>query len=333
MHVLSAMPVKNMKILYALANHPQLSEMYVESEIRFAEISGIECAAWSKRPPGAAYPVSRKVYTGTLEEAERDFAPDLVHFHWLTLAESHVNEVKAPITVRGHSFDFKAKRIQDLTNNEKIKALFLFPHQAKAIKSAKVIPLNVGFDSTRYHLTPNKDRRQVVRCCAARPSKGLNSFIQIAKLCPDFVFNICVAEVHGDNKFVPQLMKDTLDSGVIVRVNVQPPEMAALMCSSGISLHTLDLPQSVGMCISVAEGMGCGNYSLTNDVSPLKEMISGVGDTYKTNEQAAKLINDTKAWDDAKWDEVHKATESKALEFADFNVFPTLISYWKSICG
>lgn len=72
-----------MKILYALANHPQLSEMYVESEIRFAEISGVECAAWSKRPPGAAYEVSRKVYNGTLEEAERDFAPDIVHFHWL----------------------------------------------------------------------------------------------------------------------------------------------------------------------------------------------------------------------------------------------------------
>lgn len=220
-----------------------------------------------------------------------------------------------------------------MIDNEKVKGIFLFPHQAETIKHAKIIPLKVGFDSTRYSLMPNKDRQHVVRCCAARPSKGLHNFIQIAKLCPAFTFNLCVAEVYGDNKFIPQLMKDAMDSGVIVRPNVQPAEMASLMRSAGISLHTLDLPQSVGMCISVAEGMGCGNYSLTNDVSPLKEMISGVGHTYKTNEQAAKLINDTKTWDDAKWDEVNKATESKALEYADFNVFPNLISYWKSICG
>jgi len=307
--------------------------MYVESEIRFAEISGAECAAWSKRPPGAAYPVSRKVYNGTLAEAEADFAPDIIHFHWMTMAESHISEVKSPVTIRGHSFDFKAKRIQDLISNEKIKALFLFPHQAQEVKSAKVIPLNVGFDSTRYSLAPNKDRKQVMRCCAARPMKGLEDYIKIAKMCPDLNFNLCVAQVYGDNTFIPKLIEKAKGTNVVVRPNVQPAEMATLMRSAGISLHTIDLPQSVGMCISVAEGMACGNYSLVKDVTPLKEMISGVGHTYKTNEQAAKLINDTKAWDDAKWDEVNRATESKGLEFADFNVFPTLISYWKSICG
>jgi glycosyltransferase involved in cell wall biosynthesis len=292
----------------------------------------MECAAWSKRPPGAAYPVTRKIYNGTLAEAEADFAPDIIHFHWLTMAESHIGEVKSLVTVRGHSFDFQAKRIQSLINNEKIKALFLFPHQVVA-KSAKIIPLNVGFDSTRYFLTPNKDRRQIVRCCAARPMKGLLDYIKIAAMCPDFTFNLCVAQVYGDNKFIPMIQEKAKDTpNVLVRPNVQPDDMAALMRSAGISLHTIDLPQSVGMCISVAEGMACGNYSIVKDVTPLKEMISGVGHDYKTNEQAAKLINDTKSWGDAKWNEVNKATERKASEFADFNVFPTLINYWKLIC-
>ena len=321
-----------MKILYALANHPQLSEAYVESEIRFAEKSGVECAVWSERPPGAPYPISRKIYTGTLEDTERDFAPDIVHFHWLTLAEKHINKVKSPVTVRGHSFDFQAQRIQTLINNDKVRALFLFPHQAIA-KSAKIIPLKVGFDSTRYSLTPNKDRRQVIRACAGRPMKGLNDYIKISKLCPDFTFNLCVAQVYGDNAFIPKLIKEAEGSGVVVRPNVQPDEMAALTKSASICLHTLDLPQSVGMCISVAESMGCGNYSLVRDVTPLKEMVNGVGQTYMTNEEAANLINDTKSWHTAKWDEINKITASKALEYADFNVFPTLINYWKSICG
>lgn len=323
-----------MKILYALANHPQLSEMYVESELKFVENQGVEIAVWGKRPPGAAYTVNRKIYNGTLSEAEEDFTPDFVHFHWMTLAAEHLAEVKSPVTIRGHSFDFNIDRVNSLRASEKVKTIFLFPHQADLPDKTKITPLKVGYDSSRYYLTPNKNRKQVVRCCAARPMKGLSDYIKIAKLCPDFDFTLCVAEVYGGDTFINKLQEQTARDGspVNIRANVQPDVMSELMRSSGIHFHTLDLPQSVGMCISVAEGMACGNYSLVRDVIPLSQMIIGVGTTYNTPTEAINLINDTKNWDEAKWKNVGDITTLQAIQFADFTVFPTVIQKWNELC-
>lgn len=325
-----------MRILYALANHPQLSEMYVESELNFVEQSGVEVAVWGARPPGAPYKVSRKVYSGKLADAEADFKPDFVHFHWMTFAESHLAEVKSPVTVRGHSFDFNLNRVNKLQAFENVKNIFLFPHQFESLPDkSKASPLNVGYDSSRYYLTPNKNRNQIIRCCAARPSKGLFDFVKIAKLCPDFNFTVCVAEVAGDKTFVPSIKTFAKEQGspAIVRANVPPDEMSELMRSSSIHLHTLDLPQSVGMCVSVAEGMACGNYSLARATIPLSQMIAGAGDTYNTNEEATKLINDTKNWDETKWKNISDMTALQALQFADFNVFPAVVQTWENLCG
>lgn len=323
-----------MKILYAVANHPQLSEMYVESEINFVEKSGIEVAVWSKRLPGAAYVINRKVYKGSLTEAENDFKPDFVHFHWMTLAEECLNEVNFPVTIRGHSFDFNIDRVNSLRASEKVKNIFLFPHQADYLSDkTKITPLKVGYNSSRYYLAPNKNRKQVIRCCAARPMKGLPNYIKIAKLCPDFDFTLCTAEIYGDNTFIDNLEQAARDgSSVKVRANVQPDDMSRLMRSAGIHLHTIDLPQSVGMCISIAEGMACGQYALVRETIPLSQMVAGVGNTYNTNIEAAALINETKNWDEVKWKTTSDITVLQAMQFADFNVFPAVIQKWNELC-
>lgn len=307
--------------------------MYVESELNFVEKAGIQTAVWAKRPPGSAYAVTRKVYSGTLEEAENDFKPDFVHFHWTTLAEQHVNETKSPVTVRGHSFDFDVNRLNSLASMERVKAIFLFPNQASVVSNSKIVPMNVGYDSSRYYPVENKNRRQVIRCCAARPSKGLNDYALMAKLCPDFNFILCIAEVYGDPKFIPNMTAyaKKIGSPVQVRGNVAPAEMSELMRTSGISLHTLDLPQNVGMCISVAEGLASGNYSLVRNTVPLIGMVQDVGNTYNKNEEAAAFINKTKTWSDAEWNAVATNSAAKAQEYADFNVFPNLIQKWNSI--
>lgn len=324
-----------MKILYAVANHPQLSEQYVESEIRFVEKNGFDVSVWSSRPPGSPYPINRNVYRGTLEEAEADFKPDFVHFHWLTIACENYKKVKAPVTVRGHSFDFNASRLKTLTSDAvhgNVKKVFLFPHQAESFNNPFIESLPVGFDSSRYYVNLNKDRKQVVRSCAARDSKGLFDFAHIAKLCPEFKFILCVAEVYGDNTFVPKIKNfvKKIGSPAEVRANVPPDEMAALVRNSGISCHTLDLPQSVGMCISVAEGMASGCYSLARKVVPLSDMIANVGNTYNTVNEAAAFINDTLTWTDAKWNTTIEKTAAHAFQYADFYVFPTLTNFWRN---
>lgn len=323
-----------MKVLYALANHPQLSEMYVESEMSFVERSGHEVAVWSKRSPGASYDINRKVYRTSLAEAENDFSPDIVHFHWLTIAEADAASVKCPIvTVRGHSFDFNIKRIEHLASLDKVKCIFLFPNQAELVTNPKVEPLNVGYDSTRYNLDLDKNLKQVIRCCAARPSKGLFDFAQTAKLCPEFTFILCIAEVYGDKEFVPSIQKyaEQIDSPVIIKANVSPSLMTKLMKQSGIYYHTIDLPQNVGMCVSIAEGMACGAYTIARDTVPLAYMISGAGDTYNTIEEAAKLINNTLHWTPEDWTGIMKVEALRAAKFVDFNVFPAVIDKWEKL--
>lgn len=334
-----------MKVLYVLANHPQLSEMYVESEINFVEKNGVETAVYSVRDPGAAYPVTRKVYRGetiTLEHAAKDFKPDYVHFHWLTLVDQHLHEVRDyKVTARGHSFDFNVNRVRQISSRANVQNLFLFPHQAAMVKSDKVIAMPVGYDSSRYwypggslmnrifpEIIPEKNLKQVIRCCAARPNKGLTTFMEVAKMCPGFHFIICLAEVYGGKDFVKDLRAEAIkmQTTAEIRVNVTPDEMSQTMRCAGISFHTVDSERGLGQCISIAEGMASGNYSLVRNLTPFNEMSS---DTYKDKNDAAALINATNDWTPEQWKAKQLETAIKAQQFADYNVFPTLLKAWK----
>jgi len=96
-------------VLYALWHYPQLSESYVRTEIAAVRKMGVEVEVWSEEDVSAPFSSDVPVHRGTLRDALALVKPDLVHAHWLDMAEKYSADVQAaglPLTVRGHGFEF-----------------------------------------------------------------------------------------------------------------------------------------------------------------------------------------------------------------------------------
>ncbi len=76
-----------LKVLYALWHYPQLSESYVRTEIAAVRQMGIEVEVWSEEAVAAAFESEVPVHRGKLSEVIARARPDLVHTHWLDMAD------------------------------------------------------------------------------------------------------------------------------------------------------------------------------------------------------------------------------------------------------
>ncbi|MGA9333582.1 MAG: glycosyltransferase family A protein, partial [Rudaea sp.] len=107
------------KILYALWHYPQLSETYIETEIRAMLRFGANIEVWSNEDVAVRYEPAVPVRRGTLDRAIAEFAPDVIHTHWISSAITYAATALAanlPITVRSHGFELNKHTLQQLLN-------------------------------------------------------------------------------------------------------------------------------------------------------------------------------------------------------------------------
>lgn len=110
---------KKLKVLYVLANYPQLSQTYIKNEIdTLANQYEIKIVALSgpslttKKQPYTTYmnhqPYSLETRASQIIEIIKDFRPDVLHSHWLNMAPLVAilsRKTNVPYTIRAHSFD------------------------------------------------------------------------------------------------------------------------------------------------------------------------------------------------------------------------------------
>lgn len=323
-----------MKVLYILWNYPQISETYVTAEIAFAMSQGISVSVWTKisRTPGLLEQCP--VYRGTLPEAIAKVKPDLIHVHYLEVAERHAKEIppSIPITVRGHSFDWSpgaAVRVAELTA---VKRVYVFPAFSRMVSHQKIAPLPVAYSSTRFPGPAPKDRCMVLRVAAALPTKGLEDFFSVARLVPEFRFLLVAAKAGGAGTFDEDLVRMGNESGVKVHIGLSWDVTAALTRHAGIYLHTWNPKRNpFGMSISIAEAMATGAYVLARQGPESSEYLGAAGDLYGSPEDAAELIRKTASWPGERWELVRRAATQRASCFSDQAVLPPLVDHWKSL--
>ncbi|MCI0663393.1 MAG: glycosyltransferase family 2 protein, partial [Acidobacteria bacterium] len=82
-----------MKVLYTVWHYPQLSESYVRTEIRGVRKLGVEVEVWSEADVAAPFESEVPVHRGSLSDVIAGFKPDLIHTHWLHMADKFSSDL------------------------------------------------------------------------------------------------------------------------------------------------------------------------------------------------------------------------------------------------
>ena len=200
------MPEK-IKVLYFLERYAQISETYIENEIRAlgdpfkARVMALQNPDLPLRDHLLPYTIVR---THThVADVGGAFAPDVLHGHYLTLLERlfSVSELlQVPFTLRAHSFDIlgvspgKLAEWSRFANAENCLGILTFPFSipwlVKAgFKESKLIPCHPVVDVAAFaNREANGDA--IMNTGAALPKKSMDDFILLGSKLPERRFNL-----------------------------------------------------------------------------------------------------------------------------------------------
>lgn len=328
-----------MRVLYILWNYPQISETYIDVEIKYAAACGIDVHVWSKECRHPQLPPACLVHRGTLQEAIAKVQPNLIHCHYLPVAETYAPTIPRtlPITVRGHSFDWSVDALRRVAAIPQVRRIFLFPHFAAQVPDVgKVRPLPVAFHP-RDPGDAFRSQRTVLRLAAALPTKGLSDFFSVAeRLADDFRFVLGIARAGGADDYPERLVEQSKKMGgfVDVRIDVPPDEAWDLYRKASIYLDTAD-PKGhpFGMPISIVEAWSQGMVVLARDGPEARNYMGGQAYCYRSVSEAAELIAKTRLWELNRWGQEACTARLRAAPFTDEQVLPTLIKDWYRTLG
>lgn len=325
-----------LRVLWAVWNYPQLTETYIRCELAAMRRWGVEVEVWSEIiDTKSPYAADVSVHHGSLEETIARVRPDVVHVHWLNKGKDYrevVARAGLPMTVRGHSYEFATKSVKKLLRDPAVHSVYLFPHFAKQISgNAKIRRMTSAFNEDWFYPPANKDRRLVVRTGAGKPTKGLESFLEIASRCPDHRFVLVLGRLPNLDDYVERLLalNRQLGSPVEIRLDLSNEESATLMREAGIYLHTYGDEEPFGMPVSIAEALATGAYTLVRDLPGANEYLGTAGALYRTTEDAVKLIQRTLSWSNDEWQFQQNRSATVAQRFASECVLRPLLNDWR----
>lgn len=328
-----------MRILYALEDYPVSSETYVETEIRYFLSHGVEIAAWSRRRDPIRQKGSVPIFDGSLKDAAAQFKPHAIHAHWAMMAQCVFAECRGiPLTVRGHSFEFKPRTIRSLAFDPRVRAVFVFPHQLEETFGGGhpgcAIPLVSAYDEHLFYPEP-KERGTVVRATAGLKSKDIDSFLDVAKACPEAIFTLITSRPKEDTGYLDNLQARNALMGSPVRILVEVPQegVAQIVRRSEICLRSNDpAGHPFGMPVSIVEAMGAGTIPVVRNHAAARAYVGDAGLFFSTVDQAVHGIR--RILGDASFaGELREAAIRRAKRHAAGAVLPEILKVWERIVG
>lgn len=331
------------KVLYALWHYPQLSESYVRWEIECMRRWGVEIEVWSEESatPPSPHPSPVPVHHGRLEEVLERVRPDLVHVHWSSKALEYCSVVGSaglPMTVRDHAFDITERIIAGLDWHQPVERIYLFPHLAAQFgQFGKVRAIPAAFNGELYRPGDAKDERLVLRVGAAIPkSKALETFFEVATLCPDHRFVLALVTCHRLEHYPAEVaaLNASLGNPVDLRFDVPTEELAPLVRRAGIYLHTHALALPFGMPMSIGEAMATGCHVLARRCDGAADYLGPAGALYDDAAEAASLIRATREWTPEQWRREQRRTVERAFQrHADIFALRPIVDDWIAIAA
>jgi glycosyltransferase involved in cell wall biosynthesis len=313
------------RVLYVLWQYPQLSETYIEGEIRCMLRWGAHVEVWREAEPATPHPTSVPIHDGPLAEAVDRARPDVIHVHWLGFAAMNaalLAKLGVPVTVRLHGFDTTPQACRALLAQPWIRAVYGFPHHIDLIDRdhPRLRAVPAAFDSTLFRPSAQKDRRLILRASSALPSKDLALFFELANRLPDYRFVLAAITCTHEEDFAASYrdLHRRMNSRCELMFDVQHEDLAPLMAQAGIYVHTAKPPGTehatpIGLPVSIAEAMATGAYVLVRDIPELLDYVADAGAAYRDVAHAADIIAATAAWSEQRWKDAWTASVERAF--------------------
>lgn len=334
-------PARRPKILYVVWHYPQLSESYLEGEIRCMLRFGADIELWREVGPASPYPPSVPVHEGDLANVVARVRPDAIHVHWLGYAVAQSEALDAiglPLTLRMHGFDVSPDQLARLLAMPSLHRVHAFPAQLRLPggDDPRMRAVPSAFDTSYFAPSDDKDPRLVVRAGACLPSKDIALFFEAAKRCPEHRFVFAGVTCNEWEPYVDELrrLREEMQSPVELRFDLPREETAALIGRAGIYLHTIHPPSAkhgapIGMPISIAEAMATGCYVLVRNQPELIDYVGDAGDAYADVEEAVRLLRATQAWSTRDWCERRlRSIDRGFMRHADMQVLRPIYRDW-----
>jgi glycosyltransferase involved in cell wall biosynthesis len=333
-------PVRpGLRVLYLLMHYPQLTESYMRWEIEYMRRRGVQVEVWTELPDAPApFQTDVRIHRGPIEDAIASLRPHLAHVHWLNVVarvRDAVARAGLPLTVRGHSFEFKRKTIERLQADPVVRRIYLYPRFISELASTdKVSPLSTPFPGHLYPPAREKDTRLVLRCGAALPAKDFETFFAVAERCPEHRFVLVVGRATGHEGYADELvaLNRARGSPVEIHVNLQTEEIAPLVARAGIFLHTFGADCDFGQPTGICEAMATGAYVIARRSAGTRALLGDVGAFYDDADEAAARIQKSLTWSEDRWQAARRAASERAFQrHADTRVLPRVLEDWLAI--
>jgi glycosyltransferase involved in cell wall biosynthesis len=117
-------------------------------------------------------------------------------------------------------------------------------------------------------------------------------------------------------------------------MDVQRADVAQLMRSAGVYLHTFAFQRPYGMPISIAESLACGGIPIARDC-PAARTYAGTGALYyDTEDEAVAHLQSMLAWTEQQWELRSQANAAFARNnYADDALLPWMLEDWRTLAA
>lgn len=317
------------RVLYVLEVYGQLSETYVEAEIR-ALAPDHEIGVITRNGPTTPDPEARPFRVlaepEAILEAARAFRPDVLHSHWLfnaALLGWLSRELGVPFTIRAHSYDAMVPRLlglrarlqgryrgtlrtprhllraPPLLNDDRCLGILAFPYSRPLLERVGVRPDKIHdcfpvVDYARFHdRAPNGDR--VMNVGAIAPKKKMTDFIDLAATLPGTGFDLYPLPAGRYDRIEAGLHARNRRRRAGVRIHAPVPNarMPAVYKQHRWLVYTASRRfGTVGWPLAVAEAMASGTGVCLPALRPdLEQYLGGAGFTYRSLAEAREILS------------------------------------------
>lgn len=310
-----------MKVLYLVKNHFVLSESYIFSEQKFMFANSVDVGSYSPKDP---IPFLEKV---------RLWKPDLVHVHWITIANEYAADLaklKVPVTVRGHSFDSTASEIEACLRIPTVKKLWLFPHIARQYASPRIESLNACYDIPGFS-NDTVIKNLVMRAGAGLPGKGWEEMIDLAEELPECNFVFVMTHPKADPTWPDKHIAPHLPKNVMLKMDIPHDQVCVMTAQAGIYVRGDGKAHEWAMPVSALEAMASGCLTFVPLLPHAREYLGDGAYFYESMDELVAQIKFALALPD---DEVARCKDAavKAVSQYSFGkVLPKVLSEWRSL--
>jgi hypothetical protein len=296
------------RVEYVLRQYPQVTETYIETEIRAAwechdvDIVALNVATEPSRDHHPFCCVGGNDEQAAIKVAS-EFKPDVVHGHELDNARMLSRVARAlglPFTVRAHSYDVlglgpeRLSVIADVLNADDCLGCLAFPFARPMLTSAGVSDDKIHdcfpvLDYGRFYDTsPNGDGIMNVGAC--QPKKQMDDFLSLARSMPGCQFDLFAVGFEIDS-LRPRNWE--LGSPVKFMPRLDHRDMPAAYKQHQWLVYTASpAVGTVGWPVAVAEAQASGVGVCMRHIRPdLRDYLGNAGFLFDRLEEVREIVS------------------------------------------